>query len=233
MSNLPPHWAKLLKSAGWYVATLIVLIGLLTVTRLPFILIVLWLVGLVWGAVLAYQLSQRIFGQTSFSLGGERLEGYLEEAQTYRRQIQDAISQASNEGSKIHLERVSHQVDTWTTAIDTLAHRIGDIRQNEIIHRDLKQVPQAIKELTQRLSEESDPTLQKQLERTLANRQKQLEALESLQHSVERADLQIENTLSMLGTIYSQILTGQSTRDASSYRHLSEEIEEEVERLQD
>ena len=43
----------------------------------------------------------------------------------------------------------------------------------------------------------------------------------------------MESTLSMLGTIYSQILAGQSTRQAADYRRLLNEIDEEVQMLQD
>ena len=45
--------------------------------------------------------------------------------------------------------------------------------------------------------------------------------------------MQIESTVSMLGTIYSQVLTGQSTSEVADYSQLSTEVDEEVRLLQD
>jgi hypothetical protein len=117
--------------------------------------------------------------------------------------------------------------------IEALVRRVGNMREDHVIRRDLQTVPQAVKEIEARLATETDPTLRRQLERTLANRQKQLEALQELQTAVRRAEIQIESTLSQLGTIYSQLLTGQSTSDTAAYNRLSAEIDEEVGMLQD
>ena len=48
-----------------------------------------------------------------------------------------------------------------------------------------------------------------------------------------RAEIQMESTLSAMGTIYSQILTTQSTSQVADYTHLTDEAEEETRRLQD
>jgi hypothetical protein len=97
----------------------------------------------------------------------------------------------------------------------------------------LEAVPKAITDLESRLAQETDPAIRSQLERTLANRRKQLAALERLQNTMKRAEIQIESTLSSLGTIYSQLLTGQSTDHVADYSRLSAEVEEEVHTLQD
>ncbi len=72
-----------------------------------------------------------------------------------------------------------------------------------------------------------------ELARTLSNRKNQLASLERLQNMMKRAEIQIESTLSALGTIYSQILTGQSTNHVADYSRLSTEVDEEVRGLQD
>ncbi len=50
---------------------------------------------------------------------------------------------------------------------------------------------------------------------------------------MERAEIKMGSTLSTLSTIYSQLLTNQSTSHVANYRHLSKEAEEEVRTLQD
>lgn len=102
-----------------------------------------------------------------------------------------------------------------------------------MIRQDLEAVPQAIADLQTRLTNETDPTLRTQLERTLSNRQNQLASLERLQNTMKRAEIQIESTLSALGTIYSQVLTGQSTDHVADYSRLAADVDEEVRLLQD
>jgi len=102
-----------------------------------------------------------------------------------------------------------------------------------MIRKDLKQVPKSIASLEARISRESEPMMIAQLERTLEHRRQQLATLEKLQLNIQMAEVKIESTLSMLGTIYSQILTGQSTRQMADYRRLLDEVDEEVYTLQD
>jgi hypothetical protein len=131
------------------------------------------------------------------------------------------------------LQQLGLQIEHWTGAIQDLVQRINSLQQDELIRRDLKAVPAAIADLEARLHHESDDAIRAQLERTLANRRKQLVSLEQLQNTVKRAEIQIESTLSLLGTIYSQILTGQSTSHVADYSRLSAEVDEEVRLLQD
>jgi hypothetical protein len=60
-----------------------------------------------------------------------------------------------------------------------------------------------------------------------------LVALETLQNTIKRAEIQIESTVSRLGTIYSQLLTSQSTSQVADYSRLAENVDEEVQVLQE
>jgi hypothetical protein len=71
------------------------------------------------------------------------------------------------------------------------------------------------------------------LQRTLENRQKQLASLEELKSMMRRAEIQIESTLSQIGTIYSQLRTGQSTDHVADYSRIAEDVDEEVRQLED
>lgn len=234
MKNLSSRWQKFLKNLGWYAATLLVLILFFTFFRYPFVLLALWGVGLGWGGVLAYQFSQLLLRDDDVILiNQEQLQNYMQQALDYKTKIDRAIASTSGPTDRIHLDKLARQIDAWTTAITSLVERLSRLRQDEVIRRDLKQVPKAISNLEARLAKETDPALKAQLERTLANRRKQLAALDQLQHTMERAEIQIESTLSLLGTIYSQILTGQSTSHVAGYSRLSDDVDEEVRLLQD
>ncbi len=233
MENLAPHWRKFLRNFGWYIATLVVLILLFSFFRHFFVLLALWSVGLIWGGVLAYRFSQLLFNRDEVTISEERLQDYVDQALSYKAQINNTIKASASKTDRIHLERLAGQIDTWTESIAGLVQRLSSLRQDDVIRQDLKRVPQAIADLETRLAHESDAAVRRQLERTLANRQKQLEALKQLQNTMQRTEIQIESTLSMLGTIYSQILTGQSTSREADYSRLSADVDEEVRQLQD
>jgi hypothetical protein len=50
---------------------------------------------------------------------------------------------------------------------------------------------------------------------------------------MQRAEIEIEHTISSMGIIYSQVFTGQSTSHVESYSHLSVEVDEQMQSLQD
>jgi hypothetical protein len=233
MDNIPPHWRIFLRNLGWYLATLLVLVQLMGTFRSSFVLFALWLVGLGWGAVLAFQFSRLLFTRSQTIIGEGKLHTYPEQAQTYQTKINRAIKSAESSAYAGHLAQLSRQINDWVEAVIILTQRLSNLQQDDIIRRDLQQVPAAIADLQRRMEQETDPGLKTQLTYTLENRQKQMDTLEQLQYTMKRAEIQIENTLSMLGTIYSQLLTGQSANHVADYSHLSADVDEEVRRLQD
>jgi hypothetical protein len=233
MDNLSPQWRNFLKNLFWFMATIVILILSIQFLRFRYGLLLLWLIGLGWAGVLAFQFSQLLFGSDETSANEEKLQVYLDQAASYKTKIDRTVESASTQADRIRLEQLAGQIDTWTDAITKLAQRVSILRQDELVRRDMQQVPRAIADLEKRLTDETDPDLKAQLERTLTNRQKQLEALEQLDNTMERAEMQIESTVSMLGTIYSQILTGQSTSHVADYSRLSSDVDEEVRVLQD
>ena len=161
------------------------------------------------------------------------LQGYVEQAQAYQREIDYLAQNTTDTSTRNRVRELATHVQAWTTSIGNLAQRVEDYKQNKLIKKDLKDVPKSISILEARLDSESDPMMIAELERTLTNRQQQLSALEKLRRNIQMAEIKIENTLSLLGTIYSQILAGQSTRQVADYRRLLVEIDEEVHTLED
>ncbi|HEX9923463.1 MAG TPA: hypothetical protein VGD99_12470, partial [Anaerolineae bacterium] len=208
-------------------------IVLVSVFRTFPVILILWAVGLAWGSVLAYRFSQILFGRDDHIISEEQLQAYLDQAQAYKAQIDRAIKQTAGTSDASHLTKLQGQIDTWTEAINELVQRLNSLRADQVIRRDLSTVPKAIADLEKRVANETDAATKTQLERVLANRRKQLASLQELQNMIKRAEIQIENTLSMLGTIYSQILTGQSTSHVADYGRLSTDVDEEVRLLQD
>lgn len=230
MQKQDPRWRTFWQNVIWFGATLVALIILLQFLRSPVVLAALWGVGIIWGGVLAYKLSRLLFATDDFEATDERSKAYLEQARDYQEKIDKALDTGSDAA---HTRQLRDRVDELVTAIEDLVDRVGDLRHNNVIRRDFQKVPQSIKELEGRLAAEPDEAIRAQLERLLANRRQQLESLESLHNTIKRAEIQLESTVSQLGTIYSHLLTGQSTSQVADYSRLSDDIDEEAHLLQD
>jgi hypothetical protein len=152
----------------------------------------------------------------------------------YLQQIEEAVNRTREGVLRDRLRRTADEVIDWVEGIHHLAKRIDSYRQDEIIARDMNTVPQTLIALKRRLAQEDDAGVKDQIRQTINDRQRQLDNLEKLDNTIDKAELQLERTLSALGTVYSQLLLidgrGDSTRQASK---LQEEISEQVHQLQD
>ncbi len=171
--------------------------------------------------------------QSLVKMATPAMQDQYQQALAYQAEIQRLAKQPRNELDRDRLNAVVVRVEWWVQAIVDLASRVDQFQQNELLRADRKRVPKAIADLQKRLNEEDDPLIRRELERTLASRQQQQAALDQLESNMRWAEIKIENTVSMLGTIYSQLLMGQSKGQVADYRHLLHEVNEEVAALQD
>ena len=158
---------------------------------------------------------------------------WFDQALIYQAQINQALKLAPHKSTPLDSSQLAAQVNAWIEVIQDLVQRLALLRGNDLIRRELAAVPQGIEALETQLAGSSDVALRIHLERALAYRRNQLALLKELQHTMRQAELQIENTLALLSTVYSQILTGQSVSHVANYGHFLVNIDEEVCRLQD
>ena len=104
----------------------------------------------------------------------------LDQAVQYQQEIRQMSETALSELDLMRVKRLIVQVDDWVETAHNLANRIDNFQQNELIRRDLKTVPKAIAGLEKRLEKAEKPLVCEELERTQANRQRQLASLEKL-----------------------------------------------------
>ncbi len=226
--NFGPRWLGFLSNPLWYVAAIAGLAGLTAYLNVWW-----WLTGaaaLVWGGWLVWH----IFSEKSSHVDGEeQLQAWLDQALRYKTQINQALKLASNRNTALYRPSLIAQVDAWTAVIQELVERLAILRHDDLIRRELATVPQAIAALEAQLADAADGALRAQLEQALANRRNQLASLRQLQSTMQQAEIQIENTFSLLSSIYSQILTGQSISHGADCGRFLADLDEEVHRLQD
>jgi hypothetical protein len=230
MSMLAPRWRKFLQNPVWYVAVVAALA--VATSYLPFLWWFAGVVALIWGAWLLRQLFGENAGETTTD-GQVPLDTYMEQTLAYKTQIDRLIKTTPGSPNHAHLEQLAVQLDTCTKAIKEMVQRLAGLRQDDLIRYDLAAVPEAIAGLETRLANEANSAIVTPLKHVLAARQNQLALLEHLQTTIIQTELQLEHTLSVLGSIYSQILIGRSTNEMADYSRLSADIDEEMNRLAD
>jgi len=163
-------------------------------------------------------------------LARERLKRALE----YRRLIEEAARRHTG-AMRTSIEATASEINTWIEQIYTLAQRMDTFEENEVINRDRRMVPYDLQNLRRRLEREQSPSVRTELEDAIQIKEAQLANLRSLENSVKRADIQLDHTLSALGTVYAQVqlIDTKGEVDSSRTQRLQSEIQDEVASLQD
>ncbi len=168
-------------------------------------------------------------GKIKSPVARQRLQSALE----YRRNM-ITLAQRAKGALRVSLQQTTNDVNDWIGHMYELALHIDAFDNNELVERDRKMVPQQIEKTQIRLNRETDPAIRRDLEQQLNQLRQQLANLEQTANSVKRAEIQLESTLSSLGTIYAQMsLLGTKEVDSGRAQRLRLEIQDEVASLQD
>ncbi len=207
-----------------------------------------WLLGggIAEGALVYSSLSDPEFGRKVVanmlrhefrpeSLRDKELQRQINQALDYRTRINQAIRGQHDSLLKDELGQTASQIDDWLENIYDLAKRIDRYQQERtILVRDYQQATKRAKELKDELQHATNPAVKEQIQTTLDGIQQQLTSLDNLESTIQRAELQLENTLTHLGTIYSQtMLVDAKDIDSGRAKRLRHEIDEEVTELND
>ncbi|MBZ0291845.1 MAG: hypothetical protein K8L99_04685 [Anaerolineae bacterium] len=159
----------------------------------------------------------------------DRLQSALE----YRRGMMELVKRHKG-AMRLHLQQTVNDIDDWIAQMYELALHIDAFEGNDLVERDRKMVPQQLDKTRVRLSREQDPAVRRDLENQVRQLEQQLTNLDATVNSVKRAEIQLESTLSSLGTIYAQMsLLGTKEVDSARAQRLRLEIQDEVSSLQD
>jgi hypothetical protein len=135
---------------------------------------------------------------------------------------------------KMQLQATADDINDWIGHMYDLALHIDSFESNDLVERDRRSVPQQIEKAKIRLERETDPQIRADLEGQISLLEKQLETLTATANSVKRAEIQLDNTLSSVATIYAQMSQlGTKEVDSSRAQRLRLEIQDEISGLQD
>lgn len=174
--------------------------------------------------------------ERQFDLGNIRnrvARKHLQDALEYRRNML-TLAKAAKGSLRTHLITTVEDINDWIGHMYDLAKHLDGFEDNDLVRRDREQVPQQIQKVKTRLDREQDPVVRKDLERQVANLEQQLMNLDATINSARRAEIQLESTLSSLGTVYAQMARLNTNEvDSGRAQRLRLEIQDEVTGLQD
>jgi hypothetical protein len=163
--------------------------------------------------------------------------GHIQKALEYRTQML-SLAQKAKGALRTNLMQTVDDVNTWINHMVDLARHLDEFAENELVARDLKDVPQRITKVRQRIDVEArksnNESVVAELERQLQTMQQQLDNLQVATNNAKRAEIQLESALASLGTMYAQMSRlGSNDVDSSRAQRLRVEIQDEVASLQD
>jgi len=215
---------------------------------LEFIPFWMWLLGgvLAEGALVYSSLSDPEFGRKVAAkelrrefrpdkLSDPKLQQRVNEALDYRSRIEKTIREQDDSLVREELSETAAQIDTWLEHIYSLAQRIDRYQQERnVLERDRDRTELRIKELEVLLASEENESIKSQIASTLESKERQLVTLKKLADTIQRAELQLESSHTLLATIYSQtMLVDAKDIDSGRSRRLRQDISDEVDELQD
>jgi hypothetical protein len=197
-------------------------------------------IGLVWSSVKDPEFRARAVAEmfhekfNAREIDNAALRQRAEKALEYRDRIDETIAKSREGVMRQHMSDVSQGITQWVENVFRLARRLDAYTSDETLRQDLESVEPGIDALKKRLALEDDDAVRRQISQTIAQKQIQRDNLHKLQNVMERAQFQLESTITAMGTVYSQMML-LSSRDMASGRaqRLQQDIDDQVQALQD
>jgi hypothetical protein len=197
-------------------------------------------VGLVWSSIRDPEFRAKAVSDMfrekfkSREIKNKALRQRVEKALDYREGIDEVIAKSREGVMRDHMKDVSMGITHWMENVFRLARRLDAYMADEMLRKDQQSVEPEIETLKKRLALEDDDAVKRQISQTIAQKQIQRDNLKKLQNVMERAQFQLESTLTAMGTVYSQMML-LGSRDVASGRaqRLGQDIDDQVQALQD
>lgn len=155
----------------------------------------------------------------------------------YRTQMLELAKKAKG-SLRTNLMQTVDDVNAWIGHMVELSLHLDEFSDNELVTRDVKEVPGRIANVQKRIEVESKrggaEDVITELQRQKIQLEQQLMNLQAAVNNSKRAEIQLESALASLGTMYAQMSRlGSSEVDSGRMQRMRLEIQEEVHSLQD
>ncbi len=164
----------------------------------------------------------------------KELRAQVESALEYERRIETQVRQQKNGVIRERLEDTAGQITDWLSNIYQLALRLDAYTRDDLLTRERELLPRELERLAEQRQRERNPAVQKQLDDVIEGKRNHWQALRDLDARMKQAALQLDQSLTALATVYSQVqlIDAQSIGSGRAER-LQADIQEQVARLND
>ncbi|MCX6046259.1 MAG: hypothetical protein NT075_14195 [Chloroflexi bacterium] len=164
----------------------------------------------------------------------KNLRQQVENGLEYQRRIEMQVRKQRAGMIRDKLEETANQLTDWLSNIYQLAVRLDAYRSDDLLLRERGAVPKEIEQLTAQQRLESNPAVKQQLQDVLTSKAKHWQSLRDLDTRMQQAALQMDQSLTSLATIYSQVqLVDAQGIESGRTERLQADIREQVDRLND
>lgn len=132
------------------------------------------------------------------------------------------------------LDDAANQLSDWVSNMYQLALRLDAFLSDDLLSRDRTRLPQELQQLTEKRQREQNPDVLRDLDRVIASKTEQWQTLRQLDARMKQAQLQMDQSLAALGTVYGQVqLLNAEAINSGRAERLRADIQEQVKRLDD
>jgi len=158
----------------------------------------------------------------------------LSKALEYRDLIVKEIEREEDPVLDDYLSNMARGLEDWIAQVYRLAQGLDVYQHDTIITRDMETVEEELAEFEKRLTKEKEGAVREELEKTVATKRSQWDTLKNLRDTMAKAQLQLENTLAAMSTVYTQVvLLGAKDVDSSRAQRLQQDMTEQISALED
>jgi hypothetical protein len=162
------------------------------------------------------------------------LRQQVESGLEYQRRIEMQIRRQRPGLIRDRLEATANQITDWLSNIYQLALRLDAYRSDDLLDRERTALPKEIERLNAQRKAERNPAVQTQIDGVIESKGKHWQTLRQLDARMTQAALQLEQSLTALATMYSQVqLIDAQSVDSGRAERLQADIREQVARLND
>lgn len=158
----------------------------------------------------------------------------VEEALEYQRRIEIQVRKQQAGLIRDRLEDAANQLSEWVSNIYQLALRLDSYQADDLLARERNDLPQELQRLTAQRQREQNPAVQDQLDQVIASKSTQWQTLRQLDARMQQAQLQMDQSLTALATVYGQVqLLNAEAINSGRAERLRTDIQDQVKRLDD
>jgi hypothetical protein len=164
----------------------------------------------------------------------KELRADLETALEYQRRIEVQVRQQDRTLLRDRLNETANQITQWIANMYALALRLDSYRRDDLLAKQRGTLPQELKDLAEQRKRTTNAATQAQLDQVIDTKGKQWQALRDLDDRMKQAELQLQESLAALATIYSQVqLVDAQSVESGRAERLQSDIRDQVNRLGD